>query len=76
MFCNLNKKPFIHSSVCTRTLHHLNQVRLTCCDETLLVLVVNTERLLQLLLESLVILLHQELGSKLTKLTKLKKTRP
>ena len=70
MFCNLNKislLSFIHQS---------DHVRLTCCDEALLVLVINTESLLQLLLERLVIFLHQELGGKLTKLTKLEKTRP
>ena len=53
-----------------------DHVRLTCSDEALLVLVINTESLLQLLLERLVILLHQELGGKLTKLTKLEQTRP
>ena len=56
--------------------YQIDHVTLTCGDEALLVLVVNTERLLQLLLESLVILLHQELGGQLTKLSKLEKTRP
>ena len=75
MFCNLNKLfAFIHSFTCT--FHHSDDVRLTCCDESLLVLVINTESLLQLLLERLVILLHQELGGQLTKLTKLKKSGP
>ena len=55
---------------------YLDDVRLTCCDESLLVLVINTESLLQLLLERLVILLHQELGGQLTKLTKLEKSGP
>merc|ERR1711911_47463 len=52
-----------------------NLLESVCSDEALLVLVINTESLLQLLLQRLVILLHQELGGKLTKLTKLEKTR-
>ena len=60
-------KTFFECSVCVF-------VYCTCCDVALLVLVVDTEGLLQLLLQRFIVFFNKELGCKLAKLSKLQKS--